>query len=88
MFDRDDIIEIIQQAFADVLGVYESDVTLDALLQAGLGLDPDDLEDVVAHLQSVLEIHIAPDDLFPDDSYDRLTVQSIVNALERRIGNA
>jgi len=87
MFDRENIIDIVQQVFADVLGVYETDVTLNALLQDDLGLDTDDLEEVVAHLQSDLEIQIVPDDLFPDDMYDRLTVQSIVNSLEGRIEN-
>jgi len=32
--------------------------------------------------------YIAADELFPDDSYDQLTVQSVVHAFEQRIGNA
>ena len=64
MFDRDNIIDVAKQAFANVLGIHETDVTVNALLQDDLGLDTDDLEEVVAHLQSALEIHIAPDDLF------------------------
>ena len=71
-----------------MLGIYETDVTVDSLLQDDLGLEADDLEDVAAQLQSAFEIHIAPDELFPDDSYDELTVQSVVHVLEQRIGNA
>ena len=88
MFARDNIIEIVQAALADVLGIYETDVTFDSLLQDDLGLEADDLEDVAAQLQSAFEIHIAADELFPDDSYDQLTVQSVVHAREQRIGNA
>ncbi len=88
MFGRDNIIEVVQHVFADALGIYETDVTLNSLLQDDLGLETDDLEDVAAQLQSAFELHIAPDELFPDDSYDRLTVQSVVNALGRRIGHA
>jgi len=29
MFDRDNIIEIVQADLADVLGIYETDVTFD-----------------------------------------------------------
>ena len=32
MFDRDNIIEIVQADLADVLGIYETDVTFDSLL--------------------------------------------------------
>jgi len=86
MFGHDHIIETVRQALADVLGVYETDVTLDSRLQNDLGLEADDLEDVADQLQSAFEIHNAPDELFPDDSYDRLKVQSVVSTLQRRIG--
>lgn len=88
MLARDHIIEIVQQTIADAVGVYETDVTLDSLLQDDLGLEADDFEDVVAHLQSALEMHIAPEELFPDDLSDQLTVQSVVNAVERKMGIA
>jgi len=39
MFGHDHIIETVQQALADVLGVYETDVTLDSRLQDDLGLE-------------------------------------------------
>lgn len=86
MLARDEIIEIVQHTVAEVAGVYETDVTLDSQLQHDLGLEPDDCEEIAAHLQGSLESHIAPDDLFPDGSTDEMTVHSLVNALEEKFG--
>ena len=83
MLDRDAAIELIRQAIADVLGVSEAEVALDSTL-SDLGLEADDLEDVAARLQSEIEIHIAPEEVFPDDAFDQLTVQSVVEAVERK----
>lgn len=88
MLGRDNIIGVLRHTLADILGIDETDVTLDALLHDDLGLEADDLEEVVAYLQGILEIHIAPDDLFPEDTYDRLTVESVVNSLQQQIDNA
>lgn len=87
MFGEEQILEAVQRAFADVLGIDETDVTLDALLQDGLGVEVDELEDVAARLQSAFDLHIAPDELFPDDQYDGLTVQTVVDSIERRISS-
>lgn len=88
MLGRNDILEVVRRVLAEILGIDEMDVTGDCLLEEDLGLEIDDLEDVAARIQSAIAVNIAPDELFPDDSYDQLTVQEIVNCIEQRIGTA
>jgi acyl carrier protein len=83
---RDDIVEIVQPTVAEVASVNESEVALDSLLLDDLGLEAEDFEDIVARLQSALDLHISPEELFPDDSSEYLTVLSLVHAIERKAG--
>lgn len=87
MLGHNEVLEVVQRTLADVLGVCETDVAPDALIQDHLGLETDDLEEVSASLQSAFGVYIPPDVLFPDDLYDQLTVESIVKHIEPRIGD-
>jgi len=75
----------VQQALADALGVCETDVVLDASLQDNLGIEAEDVEDVAARLQAAFDVHLTPDEFFPDDAIEHMTVQTVVHAIERSL---
>lgn len=82
MLSRSELIEIVKAALADVLGVYETDVAIEASILGDLGVDEEDFEEIAAQLQQAIEQPVLTSDIFGDDD---ITVDGIVDNLAASI---
>ena len=64
---RDEIMEKVQEALVDALGVDEEEVTPEARIGGDLGAESIDYLDIVFRLEKAFNIKIPRGDLFPDN---------------------
>ena len=64
---RDEIMEKVQEALVDALGVDEDEVTPEARIGGDLGAESIDYLDIVFRLEKAFNIKIPRGDLFPDN---------------------
>ena len=64
---KEEVLEKIQIALVDALGVDEEDVTQEATLVGDLGAESIDFLDIVFRLEKAFDIKIPRGELFPED---------------------
>ena len=64
---KDEIVEKIQNALVEALGVDEEEVTPEATLVGDLGAESIDFLDIVFRLEKAFDIKIPRGELFPED---------------------
>ena len=64
---QQEVLEKIQTALVDALGVEEDEVTPDATLVGDLGAESIDFLDIVLRLEKAFDIEIPRAELFPED---------------------